>query len=142
MHAATAELPRPLGLRHLALWVPSARFDATVRFYRDAIGLAEVWRPDDDNVYLSGGGDNLALHRARPDQAVDLAASPLEHRGFCMPSAAAVRAWEAALGAEAEALEIAITQATKVHRDGATSFYLRDPAGHVVQIIHIPGIER
>ncbi len=142
MHAPTpADLPRPLGLRHLALWVPDERFAATVRFYTEGMGMAVVWQPDADNVYLSSGGDNLAIHRARPDQRVDLGASPLDHLGFCMPSADAVRAWEAELEARSAALGITITQAVKLHRDGATSFYLRDPGGHIVQIIHIPGIE-
>jgi catechol 2,3-dioxygenase-like lactoylglutathione lyase family enzyme len=134
------DLPRPLGLRHLALWVPSGLFDATARFYREGMGMAVDWAPDADNVYLSSGADNLALHRARADQEIDLSRSPLDHLGFCMPSAAAVRGWFERLSAAAEALEITITAEVKVHRDGATSFYLRDPAGHSVQVIHIPSV--
>ena len=56
--------PRPLhqGLRHLAL---NARdLDAMKRFYVDVLGFAVEWEPDPDNVYLTSGRDNLALHRA------------------------------------------------------------------------------
>ena len=37
-------------------------------------------------------------------------------------------------------LLVAILQPPKTHRDGATSFYLRDPAGTTVQIIHLPNV--
>ena len=33
------------------------------RFYVDLLGFAVEWEPDADNVYLSSGIDNLALHR-------------------------------------------------------------------------------
>ena len=43
--------------------------DAMKRFYVDLLGFAVEWEPDPDNVYLSSGIDNLALHRAvRGDQ--------------------------------------------------------------------------
>ena len=56
--------PRPpphAGLRHVALFVEN--LEACERFYVDLIGLHVEWRPDPDNVYLSSGHDNLALHR-------------------------------------------------------------------------------
>ncbi|MEZ4450609.1 MAG: VOC family protein [Nannocystaceae bacterium] len=134
--------PPSLGLRHLALFVDSARFDAVVRFYRDGMGMRVDWEPDPDNVYLTSGADNLALHRARPEQAIDLATSPLDHLGFCMPTAAAVEAWYAWLRDRADDLGLPAIGPVKRHRDGATSFYFRDPAGHQVQMIHIPSIER
>ena len=34
------------------------------RFYVDVLGFAVEWEPDPDNVYLTSGRDNLALHRA------------------------------------------------------------------------------
>ena len=34
------------------------------RFYVDLLGFAVEWEPDADNVYLSSGIDNLALHRS------------------------------------------------------------------------------
>ena len=54
--------PTHAGLRHLALNVH--RFDEMKRFYVDLLGFAVEWEPDADNVYLSSGIDNLALHRA------------------------------------------------------------------------------
>ena len=38
--------------------------EAMKRFYVDLLGFAVEWEPDADNVYLSSGIDNLALHRA------------------------------------------------------------------------------
>ena len=35
------------------------------RFYVDLLGFEIEWEPDADNVYLSSGHDNLALHRWR-----------------------------------------------------------------------------
>ncbi|MCA9634938.1 MAG: VOC family protein [Myxococcales bacterium] len=135
-----ADLPPTLGLRHLALWVPSARFDATVAFYREGMGMAVDWQPDPDNVYLSSGADNLAIHRAAPERAVEQATSPLDHLGFCVPSAADVERWHARLSGGAERWGLESVGAPRRHRDDSTSFYFRDPAGHLVQIIHIPSL--
>ncbi|MEZ4380643.1 MAG: VOC family protein [Nannocystaceae bacterium] len=136
----TADAPPTLGLRHLALFIPDARFDATVRFYREGMAMAVDWQPDADNVYLSAGPDNLALHRAVDGKVVELATSPLDHLGFCAPSAAAVEAWHARIAAGAAAWGLPWVGETKRHRDDSTSFYFGDPAGHQVQIIHIPSL--
>lgn len=132
--------PSTLGLRHLALWVSAERFDATVRFYTEGLGLEVDWKPDPDNVYLSSGGDNVALHRVVPPREVSHERSPLDHLGFVMDTADTVRAWHGYLEERADDLDIEILNAPKLHRDGATSFYLRDPAGHQVQMLHIPSI--
>lgn len=134
------ERPPLLGLRHVALWIEGAAFERTVRFWVDALGLRIDWQPDPDNVYLTSGSDNVALHRAASTRTVDPSRSQLDHVGVCVPEAADVHAWHARLAPEAAALGIAILQPPKTHRDGATSFYLRDPAGTTVQIIHLPGI--
>lgn len=134
------ERPPTLGLRHLALWVASDVFEATVRFYREGLGLGVDWEPDPDNIYLSSGPDNVALHRAAQGQAVSLEGSALDHLGFAMPDADAVRAWHEVLSVEAEDLRIEILNAPKAHRDGSTSFYLIDPAGHKVQMLHVPSL--
>jgi catechol 2,3-dioxygenase-like lactoylglutathione lyase family enzyme len=57
-------MDRPVhaGLRHLALIVRD--MDAMKRFYVDMLGFHIEWEPDPDNVYLSSGADNLALHRS------------------------------------------------------------------------------
>ncbi|MCA9657781.1 MAG: VOC family protein [Myxococcales bacterium] len=136
----TADAPPTLGLRHLALFIPDALFDATVRFYREGMAMDVDWQPDPDNVYLSSGPDNLAIHRALDGKVVDQGTSPLDHLGFCVPSAAAVEAWHARIAGGAATWGLPAVGATKRHRDDSTSFYFRDPAGHQVQIIHIPSL--
>ena len=136
-----SERPSTLGLRHLALWVSSDAFDATVRFYTEGLGLGVDWKPDPDNVYLSSGADNVALHRVVEPREVSHERSPLDHLGFVMDSADAVKAWYAYLEPRAAMLGIELLNAPKLHRDGATSFYLRDPAGHQVQMLHVPSIQ-
>ncbi|NIV49254.1 MAG: VOC family protein, partial [Gammaproteobacteria bacterium] len=32
-------------------------------FYCEVLGMRVVWRPDEQNVYLTNGADNLALHQ-------------------------------------------------------------------------------
>lgn len=136
--AAAVAVPGRLGLWHLALSVPTARYDATVRFYREAMAMAVDWQPDEDAIYLSSGRDNLALHRVRE---VERRHSALDHLGFMVPSAEAVAQWHARLAGRAESLEIEILAAPRLHRDGATSFYLLDPAGNKLQIVHVPSVE-
>lgn len=135
-----AEAARPglLGMRHVALYVEAARFDATVGFYREAMGLGVDWEPDADNIYLSSGRDNVAIHRVQRD--VDTRASQLDHLGFLVPRVEDVAAWHERLAPDADRLDIEILTPVKTHRDGATSFYLLDPSRTKVQIIHIPSI--
>ncbi len=132
--------PSTLGLRHLALWVSADVFDATVRFYTEGLGLGVDWQPDPDNVYLSSGGDNVALHRVLAPREVSHERSPLDHLGFVMTTAQEVRAWFGYLQGRADELKIELLNEPKLHRDGATSFYLKDPAGHQVQMLHVPSI--
>lgn len=132
--------PSTLGLRHLALWVSEDVFDATVRFYTEGLGLGVDWQPDPDNIYLSSGADNVALHRVKPPRVVSHDNSPLDHLGFVMASADEVRAWYAYLSERVADLQIELLNEPKLHRDGATSFYMRDPAGHQVQMLHVPSI--
>jgi catechol 2,3-dioxygenase-like lactoylglutathione lyase family enzyme len=145
--------PPLLGLRHLALYVARDRFAATLNFYREGMGMQVDWQPDDDAVYLTSGSDNLALHRVdAPDPAshvghvdhvdhVRQAPSGLDHLGFMVPDAAAVEAWHDRLHSNTSELGIEILSKPRLHRDGATSFYLLDPAGNKVQILHMPLIK-
>ena len=64
-----------LGLRHLALNVRDPQ--ASKRFYCECFGMDVVWEPDPDNVYLSSGPDNLALHRSEVTGG-----GALDHLGF------------------------------------------------------------
>jgi catechol 2,3-dioxygenase-like lactoylglutathione lyase family enzyme len=125
--------PTHAGLRHLALNV--RRLDEMKRFYVELLGFAVEWEPDADNVYLSSGTDNLALHRA-PITTPAPAASPLDHLGVIVREAEDVDRWAAFL----ESRGVAIDAKPRTHRDGARSCYIRDPDGNSVQIIHHPPI--
>src|SRR5437762_2990481 len=93
--------PSHRGLRHLALG--ARQLEAMKRFYVDLLGFEVEWEPDADNVYLSSGIDNLALHRSTPltaGRSTSLAAraspaegSALDHFGLIVGSPADVDAW-------------------------------------------------
>jgi catechol 2,3-dioxygenase-like lactoylglutathione lyase family enzyme len=116
------------GLRHVALFVH--RFEATEAFYTDLLGMAVEWRPDTDNVYLTSGNDNLALHRS----SAPLPAGRLDHVGFILNEIEDVDAWYAFL----EAHGVPLATQPRTHRDGARSFYCEDPGGNRVQMIFHP----
>jgi catechol 2,3-dioxygenase-like lactoylglutathione lyase family enzyme len=125
--------PSHAGLRHVALNVRD--LEACERFYVELLGMTVEWRPDPDNVYLTSGTDNLALHRAPTAVAPD-AGQRLDHIGFILREPAQVDAWHGFLKANG----VVIVKEPKTHRDGARSFYCRDPDGNVVQFIHHPPI--
>ena len=84
------ERPAHAGLRHVAL---NARDLAAMRnFYVDVLGFSVEWEPDADNVYLSSGIDNLALHRAAGASSHDRV-SPLDHLGLIVRTADDVDRW-------------------------------------------------
>ena len=133
-------VPRPThaGLRHVALNVRDMA--AMKRFYVDLLGFAVEWEPDPDNVYLSSGIDNLALHRAVPPSG-DAGSPPtrgsaLDHLGIIVRTPADVDQWAAFL----EEQGVTIDARPRTHRDGARSCYVRDPDGNSLQIIHHPPI--
>ena len=116
------------GLWHVALRVRDIA-QATA-FYRDMFGMKVVWAPDADNVYLSSGRDNLALHQV----ATVAPNGALDHIGFVVDSAAHVFA----AAERVRALGVPIVHDAKTHRDGSASFYCRDPDNNVVQVLWIP----
>jgi catechol 2,3-dioxygenase-like lactoylglutathione lyase family enzyme len=128
--------PAHAGLRHLALHARD--LDAMKRFYVDVLGFAVEWEPDPDNIYLSSGIDNLALHRAKsPSTSRDLpAGGALDHLGVIVRTPEDVDKWAAFL----ESKGIAVAAKPKTHRDGARSCYIHDPDGNTVQIIFHPPI--
>ena len=84
-------------------------------------------------MYLTSGTDNLALHRATGDRSRETA---LDHLGVLVGTPDEVDAWARYLerhGVELEAQP-------RTHRDGARSFYVKDPDGNTVQVIHHPPI--
>ena len=123
--------PAHAGLRHLALHARD--LDAMKRFYVDILGFAVEWEPDPDNIYLSSGIDNLALHRAKGDVA---RSGALDHLGVIVRAADDVDRWAAFL----EARGVTLDAKPKTHRDGARSCYFSDPDGNAIQIIHHPPI--
>jgi catechol 2,3-dioxygenase-like lactoylglutathione lyase family enzyme len=120
-----------LGMRHVALNVSD--IGACEYFYVGLLGMTVEWRPDPDNVYLTSGNDNLALHRVTD---CNLAASGqrLDHIGFFVASETQVDDWYAFL----QANDVAMKASPRTHRDGARSFYCTDPEGTVVQVIFHP----
>ncbi len=123
------------GLRHVALWVKN--LEACERFYTDLVGMRVEWRPDADNVYLTSGNDNLALHRAPVDFTPDRA-QRLDHIGFIIDHIEQVDAWYDFFKSNG----VAILKEPRTHRDGARSFYCRDPDGNTVQMIYHPPISK
>ena len=125
--------PPTLGIRHLALQVTN--MTACRRFYIELLGMHIEWEPDPENVYLSSGSDNLALHQAKlgfdptPDQRLD-------HLGILVQSPERVDEWYGFLCAH----HVEIVKPPKTHRDGARSFYCLDPDRNTVQIIYHPPI--
>ncbi len=119
------------GLRHVALSVH--RLEACRDFYVDLMGMRIEWQPDEDNIYLTNGNDNLALHRAPAGESL-AGGQRLDHIGFLLNSPGDVDAWHDFLKDHG----VAITKAPKTHRDGARSFYCEDPDGISVQVIYHP----
>ena len=126
--------PPLAGLRHVAL--SARRFEETLAFYEGVMGMAIEWRPDADNVYLTSGVDNLAIHRVA--DAAARTGQHLDHIGFVVDDPAHVDRWHDYLSAHG----VPIEAPPRTHRDGARSFYCKDPEGVTVQIIHHPPLAR
>jgi catechol 2,3-dioxygenase-like lactoylglutathione lyase family enzyme len=116
-----------LGMRHLALRVRDPQ--ASKRFYADCFGMKVVWEPDPDNVYLSSGPDNLALHRAEVGGA-----GALDHMGFIVDSREEVDR----LAERFRARGVTLAAEPRDHRDGSRSFYCLDPDGLRIQVLYEP----
>jgi catechol 2,3-dioxygenase-like lactoylglutathione lyase family enzyme len=116
-------------MRHVALNVVDlARCE---HFYVHLLGMRVEWRPDEDNVYLTSGNDNLALHRSDHSSAGRQA---LDHIGFILRDPQDVDVWYEFL----QANDVEMKTAPRTHRDGARSFYCYDPEGVLVQLIYHP----
>jgi len=117
------------GMRHVALF--AGNFEACESFYVELLGMQVEWRPDADNLYLTSGNDNLALHRGS-----EVASGPqrLDHIGFILNRIEQVDEWYEYLKSQ----QVPMRTVPKTHRDGARSFYCEDPEGTVVQMIYHP----
>ncbi len=126
------------GLRHLALRVKNV--EVSQRFYETWFAMEVVWHPDSDNVYLSTGQDNLALHQY-PDEDRDQVSpsplKPLDHFGFLMPSHEGVEAFYQQVLAQG----VPIVKPVRQHRDGSVSFYMADPDQNIIQILYEPHLQ-
>ena len=117
-----------LGIKHVALKVKN--FDNCLKFYTDILGMDIDWQPDDNNVYLSNGKDNLALHK---DSNLDLDSknNRLDHYGIMLKTKNDVDYWFNFIKSH----NIEIFKDIKDHRDGSRSFYCYDPDKNVLQIM-------
>lgn len=128
--------PRNLGLRHVAINVRDVQ--KSKAFYIDILKMDLEWEPDPENVYLtSQGQDNLAIHRA---PSSDISSSQLlDHIGFILKTMEDVDSWWNWITSHAD---IEIVRPIKTHRDGARSFYFKDPDGIIIQMIYHPPIAK
>ena len=127
------------GLRHLALKVTDLA--RSRKFYEELFGMKAVWEPDPENVYLSSGLDNLALHQipaADVSRYKSVQDQLLDHLGFIMDSPASVDR----LFAQAERFGATIVKPARQHRDGSYSFYMADPDGNTVQVLYEPTVSK
>ena len=122
------------GMRHVALFVRD--LEACEHFYVKLLGMAVEWRPDEHNVYLTSGGDNVALHQAQAGIERSESTQRLDHIGFFLDSAEVVDQWFEWLHTK----QVRMRTEPRTHRDGSRSFYCYDPDGTVVQMIHHPEV--
>jgi catechol 2,3-dioxygenase-like lactoylglutathione lyase family enzyme len=114
-------------------------------FYEALLGMQVVWEPDADNVYLSSGTDNLALHQIsaaelyayRPPQA-----QLLDHMGVILEDREAVDGMYREIETKVESMGGTIAKPPKQHRDGSYSFYFSDPDGNLIQALYEPTISQ
>jgi catechol 2,3-dioxygenase-like lactoylglutathione lyase family enzyme len=125
-----------MGMRHIALKVVNVA--RSKRFYQELFGMDVVWEPDRQNVYLSSGIDNIAIHEA-PAAFLDGAAEKqLDHLGFVVETIERVKELEKEFAARG----VKIVHPFKIHRDGSASFYCADPDGIVIQLLYEPTLSR
>jgi len=129
--AAGSSPPPTKGIRHVALFVRD--MGTMEAFYKDVLGYVEEWRPSERELYMTRGSDNLALHAVDGPAGTE---SRLDHIGLLMSRPEDVDAWAVWM----EAKGVALDTHPRTHRDGARSFYARDPEGNRIQFIWHPPI--
>lgn len=122
--------PPSHGIRHLALKVHDLQKIRT--FYVEILGFQVEWEPDPQNLYLTSGTDNLALHEVREQ----ITGGSLDHLGILVPEPSDVDAWADYLKTRG----VNLAAEPKTHRDGARSIYFSDPENNMIQIIYHPPI--
>jgi len=124
------------GMRHIALKVKDVA--RSKNFYQEILGMDVVWEPDPQNVYLSSGCDNIAIHGVSANFTSDAEERQLDHLGFVVESIARVKELEQ----EFVAKGVRIVHPFKIHRDGSASFYCADPDGIVIQMLYEPQLSQ
>jgi len=121
------------GMWHVALNVVDVELMCS--FYVGVLGYEVEWKPDPDNVYLTRGRDNVAIHKSKhaPQQGSEARGS-MDHIGFVLEHISEVDLWAEWLTQHGHPPAVA----PKTHRDGARSFYVRDPEGNLLQFIFHP----
>lgn len=119
-------------MRHIALKVRDVA--KSKQFYQEMLGMEIVWEPDSQNVYLSSGCDNIALHEISSEFAASAVEKQLDHLGFIVESIERVKELEE----EFRRRGVTIIHPFKVHRDGSASFYCADPDGILIQLLYQP----
>jgi catechol 2,3-dioxygenase-like lactoylglutathione lyase family enzyme len=119
-------------MRHLALKVRDIA--KAKSFYQNRLGMEVVWEPDPQNVYLSSGYDNIALHQVATGFAAIAAEQHLDHFGFIVESIERVEELEK----QFRSAGVTIVHPFRIHRDGSASFYCADPDGIVIQMLYEP----
>lgn len=120
------------GMRHIALKVRDVA--QSKKFYQEIFGMDVVWEPDRQNVYLSSGCDNIAIHEAPKNLIENAQERQLDHLGFVIESIERVEELESQFRSQG----VQIVHPFKIHRDGSASFYCADPDGIVIQMLYEP----
>ena len=124
-------MKKTLGIRHIALKIKN--FEQCLQFYTDVFGMKIDWQPDNKNVYLTNGLDNLALH-LNEDLQDDNSQNRLDHFGIMLQKNEDVDYWYSYI----QSKNVKIHKQINNHRDGSRSFYCCDPDGNVIQVIWHP----
>ena len=120
-----------LGIRHLALKVRN--FEKCFKFYTEVLGMDVDWKPDEENVYLTNGLDNLALHYDK-DVSTIKNDSRLDHFGIFIKKKEDIDKYLSHMKDN----NVKIHKEKKIHRDNSISFYVEDPDGNILQILWHP----
>lgn len=124
------------GMRHVALKVKDVT--KSKQFYQEMFGMDVVWEPDPQNVYLSSGCDNIAIHEVSANYAENAAERQLDHIGFVVETIDRVKELQKAFITAG----VKIVHPFKIHRDGSASFYCADPDGVVIQLLYEPTLSQ